>query len=65
MKSKILNLQGKSTAQTKLDYSITRLKEFALCGKYQDGMTSIDDSNIILEIICDEIEEMFKDGELK
>jgi len=42
----------------KIDYAIMRLKEFQLCINVQkDVKLSIDNSNIILDIICDEIEQ--------
>jgi len=42
----------------KIDFAIKRLKEFSLCGEYQNIKYSIDDGNIILEIVFDEVEEL-------
>ena len=47
-----------------LDFTIMRLDEFMLCNKHQDVITSMDDTLIILDIVCDEVEK-FKDDEKK
>ena len=41
----------------KMNYTILRLKEMSLCNKYQNIITTINDINIILKIICNEVEE--------
>jgi len=41
----------------KIDYAIMRLKEFQLCiNNQKDVEITIDSSNIVLDIICDEVE---------
>ena len=47
---------------TKIDYAIMRLKEFNLCSVKQKAINSIDDSNIILGIVCDEMDGEKKNG---
>ena len=41
----------------KKDFAIMRLKEISLCNKYQNMIKTIEDGNIILSIICDEVEK--------
>ena len=41
----------------KINFAIMRLKEFSLCAKYQNIKYSIDDGNIILGIVCEEVED--------
>jgi len=40
----------------KTNLTIQRLEEFTLCGKCQKEIKSIEDGNIILSIICNEVE---------
>ena len=42
----------------KINFTIMRLKEFSLCSKYQNIKYSIDDGNIILSIVCDEVDSL-------
>ena len=48
-------LDTKKMNKQKINFSIQRLKEFGLCNKHQKEIKSIDDVNIILNIVCDEI----------
>ena len=41
----------------KQDFAIIRLKEISLCNKHQNAIKTIEDGNIILSIICDEVEK--------
>jgi len=41
----------------KIDFAITRLKEFSLCVKEQNIKYSMEDGNDILGIVCEELEE--------
>lgn len=42
----------------KIDFAIKMLKELSLCSKHQNAIKSIEDGNVILGIICDEVEKM-------
>ena len=44
----------------KIDIAIRTLKELQLCNKEQDVITSIDDSNIILQIVVNEVMKFIK-----
>ena len=46
----------------KTDFAIMRLKEMVLCNKHQNVIISIEDGNIVLDIVCNEIIIM---GDLK
>ena len=43
--------------EQKIDLALKMLKELALCNKHQDVIKSIDDGNIILGIVCEELEK--------
>lgn len=42
----------------KIDFAIKMLKELSLCNKHQNVIKSIEDGNVILDVVCDEIERM-------
>ena len=42
----------------KIDFAIRMLKELSLCNKHQDVIKSVEDGNVILDIVCDEIKKM-------
>jgi len=39
----------------RIDFAITRLKEFSLCAKEQNIKYSMEDGNKILGIVCEEV----------
>lgn len=43
--------------EKKFDFAIMRFKEFGLCVKEQDLGCSVEDGNMIIDIVCKELEE--------